>query len=163
MKYVSDLNEKIALVRDRFRHIVGQEIRSYEVAQLWDESSGAWAQWMDVPLFLTIGPQTFSISWTKFDELAIENERSLPFSLCGTTVRWVCEGIVALDGVLGKRVVSVGIGKGSMTIEKHEIEIWTRLLFVTDDGSVLDVYNALDENGFEHLPGGIPDDAKTCT
>jgi len=163
MKYVSDLDEKITLIRDRFRPIVGQEIHFYEVAHLWDENGSEWTEWMDVPLFLTIGPQTFSISWTRFDELAIENERNLPFSLCRSTVRWECEGIAVLDGVVGKRVMSVAIGKGSMTVEKQKIEIWTRLLFALDDGSVLDVYNALDENGFGHLPGGIPDDAKTCT
>ncbi len=40
------------------------------------------------------------------------------------------------------------LGQGEMSIEGRDIEIWTRLVIETDRGW-LEIYNALDENGYE--------------
>jgi hypothetical protein len=48
------------------------------------------------------------------------------------------------------------LGRGEMSIEGKEIEIWTRLLIATDRGW-LEVSNALDENRYDfhvEMPGG---------
>jgi hypothetical protein len=163
MNYVEDPKEKIALIRERFGGLIGEKIQGYELAQIWIESESDWFNWMDVPLFLTVGDQTLSISWTKFDELAIEPGRVLPFPLGGSTIRWLCEGVETLDQVIGKRIISVFLGRGDMTIGKKEIEIWTELLLSLDDGMTLDVYNALDENGIELITEDKIGEAIKCT
>lgn len=163
MNYVEDLKEKIALIRERFSGLIGEKVQGYELAQIWVESESDWSNWMDVPLFLTVGDQTLSISWVKFNELAIEPWRVLPFPLCSSTIRWLCEGVETLDQVTGKRIISVSLGRGDMTIEEKEIEIWTRLLLTLDNGMTLSVYNALDENGIELITEDKIGEAIKCT
>lgn len=163
MNYVEDLKEKIALIRERFGGLIGEKIQGYELVQIWHASESKWSNWMDVPLFLTVGDQALSISWTKFDELAIEPGRVLPFPLGGSTTRWLNEGVEILDQVIGKQIISVSLGRGDMRIGRKEIEIWTRLLLSLDDGMTLDVYNALDENGIELLTEEEIGDAIECT
>jgi len=49
------------------------------------------------------------------------------------------------------------LGRGEMSIEAKEVEIWTRLLIQVDEGW-LEVFNALDENGYAfhaERPAGI--------
>ncbi len=46
-----------------------------------------------------------------------------------------------------ERICGVSLGRGEMSIESRDIEIWTRLLFDLG-GSWLEVFNALDENGY---------------
>jgi hypothetical protein len=129
--------------------LIGSKLRSYEFAQMWSEDEQEWSDWMDIPVFITIGDITLSICWQKFNELAIENGRVLSFSLGGSTVRWLYEGIKAMDSVLGAKVASVSIGREGMSIENKEIEIWTDLLIFLDNGLVINIFNALDENGIE--------------
>lgn len=155
MQYVHTREAKQDLIRTRFSSLIGKKILSYEVAQLWCDDDQQWSNWMDLPLFLTVGEgqphlkdqQTLSISWQKFDDLAIEAGRVLPFSLGGSTVRWRWEGVDALDSSLGETIASVGLGRGQMSVGSSEIEIWTRLLIGLDNGTTLDVFNAFDENG----------------
>lgn len=42
-----------------------------------------------------------------------------------------------------------------MSIEDNEVEIWTRLLIGFEDGNVLEIYSALDENGIEFHQKGV--------
>ncbi|WP_341328614.1 hypothetical protein [Methylotuvimicrobium sp. KM2] len=146
---MTTVEDKIGLIRERFAFLVGKEILGCELAQLWIEEDKEWSDWMDLPLFLCIGDSALSISWQKFDELAIENERVLPFTLCGSTVRWLCESIGALDNIVGRKIVSVSLGRGEMSIGEKELEIWSRLLIELTGGIILEVFNALDENGIE--------------
>jgi hypothetical protein len=149
MKYFTSLKEKTDLIHHQFSALIGKEILGYELAQIWCEETAAWSEWNDLPVFLLIGSGELSISWQKFDELAIEVGRVLPFSLCGSTVRWINSGNIHLDTAIGRTVESVSLAQGEMTVGGSEIEIWTRLLIHFTGGGSLEVYNALDENGFE--------------
>jgi hypothetical protein len=149
MKYFTSLKEKTDLIHHQFSALIGKEILGYELAQIWCEETASWSEWNDLPVFLSIGSGELSISWQKFDELAIEAGRVLPFSLCGSTVRWIGSGNFHLDAAIGRIVESVSLAQGEMTIGGSEIEIWTRLLLHFSGGGSLEIYNALDENGFE--------------
>lgn len=140
MKYFSDIDHKSALISNTFANLTGSTIRGYEYAQMWCDEDEMWDNWMDMPLFLILDSEVISISWTKFDDLAVEIGRSLPFSLCGYTVRWLSEGIQELDSSLGKKIVSATLAEG-------KTGLWTRLLLELDSGQVLEIYNALDETG----------------
>ncbi|MBD2113451.1 MULTISPECIES: hypothetical protein [Cyanophyceae] len=147
MLYVTAKEAKLQLIQNRFSGLLGQPILGYELAQMWCDDDQQWSDWMDLPLFLTVGDSTLSISWQKFDDLAIEVGRVLPFSLGGSTVRWQWEGVAVLDAILGATIAAVSLGRGQMSIGGSELEIWTRLLITLDSGITLDVFNALDANG----------------
>ena len=149
MKYLTSLKEKTDLIRHQFSALIDKEILGYELAQIWCEETAAWSEWNDLPIFLSIGSGELSISWQKFDELAIEGGRVLPFSLCGSRVRWIDSGNIHLDAAIGRTVESVSLAQGEMTVGGSEIEIWTRLLIHFTGGGSLEIFNALDENGFE--------------
>ena len=72
-------------------------------------------------------------------------------------MRWVHNSIDRLNALIGSTILSVMLGRGEMTLEGRDLEIWTRLLIETDKGW-LEVFNALDENGYDfhrHKPEGI--------
>ncbi len=150
MKYVSDIEDKNKTIKSKFAGLKHQKIKAYEFCQLWCTEDEKWSDWEDMPLFLTIGNTTLSISWQKFDELAIEIGRIIPCSLAGSTVRWLDKGIKPLDSALGSEIKSVSLGQGEMSIENKEIEVWTRLLLKLENESTLEIFNNLDENGI-HL------------
>jgi hypothetical protein len=156
--YVTAKAAKLQLIQDCFSGLVGHPILGYELAQLWCDDDQQWSDWMDVPLFLTVGDSTLSISWQKFDDLAMEVGRVLPFSLSGSTVRWLSEGVAVLDAILGNTIAAVSLGRGQMAIGGRELEIWTRLLITLDNGTTLDVFNALDENGLTLVTLGPGDE-----
>ncbi len=162
MNYVTAVDEKIELIRDRFRSLMGAEFLGYELAQIWCSNEEEWSNWMDIPLFLSFDQSTLSISWEKFDDLAIENGRVLPFSLGGSTIRWLCEGVELLDSLIGQKVLGVSLAKGQMTLGNADVEIWTRLLIDLDGGSTLEIFNALDENGIELHVDGFKENSRKC-
>ena len=149
MKYFANLREKKDLVHHQFSELIGEVIVGYELAQIWCKETAAWSEWNDLPVFLSIGSCELSISWQKFDELAIEAGRVLPFSLCGSTVRWIDSGNIHLDAAIGRTVESVSLAQGEMTVGSSETGVWTRLLIHLTGGGSLEIFNALDENGFE--------------
>ncbi len=153
---------KVDTIREYCRPLVGQTIQRFETAQLFLQD-GSWDDWPDLPLrmYCTNGTMV-SVSWSKFDDLWLSNDESLPFPVEEDTTRWQTNRQGKLDAAIGKTIQSVMLGRGEMTIESRDIEIWTRLLF--DLGSTwLEVFNALDENGYDlHLvkPDG---EFKKCT
>jgi hypothetical protein len=61
-----------------------------------------------------------------------------------------------MDAAVGASIRSVLLGQGEMSMEGQEVEIWTRLLVQLDTGW-LEVFNALDENGYDfhaQMPNG---------
>jgi hypothetical protein len=162
MSYVTTVDEKIELIREIFSSLIGAEFRGYELAQMWCSDEEEWSNWMDVPLFLSFDESTLSISWEKFDDLSIENGRVLPFSLGGSTVRWLCEGVELLDSIIGQKILGVSLAKGQMTLGNSDIEIWTRLLIELNSGATLEIFNALDENGIEVHANGFKETARKC-
>ena len=150
MKYYSDFEDKTKLIQTNFAGLKNQKIKAYEYCQLWCREDKEWTDWEDMPLFLTIGNRTLSISWQKFDELAIEIGRVIPCSLAGSTVRWLEKGYKSLDSILGSKLKSVSLGQGEMIIDNQEVEVWTRLLLKLENESTIEIFNNLDENGI-HL------------
>ena len=114
--------------------------------------SGTWKDWPDLPIRLYCSDNTLlSVSWSKFDDLWLSNDNSLPFAAEDATTRWKSNGIEKIIAAIGKRIRGVSLGRGEMSIESRDIEIWTRLLFDLG-GPWLEVFNALDENGYDlHL------------
>jgi hypothetical protein len=153
---------KVSTIRTAFSAIVGSKLTYYETADmLFDD--GSWDPWPDLPIRLYTDTQKLvAVAWSKFDDLWIATDSSLPFLTAGSTVRWVCNSIERINGALGNRIGSVMLGRGQMSVEGRELEIWTRLL-VEVGGGWLEIFNALDENGYNfHLrrPAGI---FVTCT
>ncbi len=141
-------------IRSRFAAIHGGKIVRYETAELL-LMDGTWESWPDLPIRLyTDSGKRISISWSRFDDLWIADDLSLPFSVEGSTIRWVGNGIEILKPALGATIGSVMLGRGEMSIEGREIEIWTRLLIQVDE-RWLEIFNALDENGYA-LHSGRP-------
>ena len=70
--------------------------------------------------------------------------------MSGSTVRWKSEDNDLLDSIVGKKIVSVSLGRGEFSLDKKEIEVWTRLIINLDNGFTFEVFNSLDENGFSY-------------
>jgi hypothetical protein len=89
------------------------------------------------------------VSWSKFDDLSISTDPTLQFPIDGSTVRWVSDSSESVDRVVGGVLRSVALGRGEMSVEGRDIEVWTRLVLQTDKGWLV-IFNALDENGYEY-------------
>jgi hypothetical protein len=141
------IDHKIEEIRSHFAAFVGARINRYETAELQRED-GTWDRWPDLPIRLYTDTGDFiAISWSRFDDLWITRDLSLPFSIEGSTIRWVSNSIERIDAAVGTSIRSVMIGQGGMSIEGKEVEIWTRLLIQLDK-AWLEIFNALDENGY---------------
>ena len=142
------IENKIELIQSCCESVIGSTIKSSETAEILLED-GTWDDWADLPVRLYFtDEQLLSVSWSKFDELWMSNDLSLPFSVDRMATRWKANAFLPLQKIVGRTVRSVFIGRGEMTIGSQEIEIWTRLLF--DLGDVwFEVVNALDQNDYE--------------
>jgi hypothetical protein len=138
---------QVPYIRDYFAELVGKSLLKYETAEL-RLREGIWDPWNDLPIRLFVGEgDPTAVAWSHFSRLWIERGTALPFSTEGSEVRWVENVIPALGQLIGSELRSVLLGRGQMSIEGHEIEIWTRLLLVFEAGW-LEIFNALDENGY---------------
>ncbi len=148
------IDRKSRDIRSHFAALQGEKLVRYETAELL-LMDGTWESWPDLPIRLyTDSGKRISISWSRFDDLWIADDLSLPFPTEGSTIRWVENGIGILNPALGATIASVMLGRGEMSIEGREIEIWTRLLIQVDE-RWLEIFNALDENGYA-LHSGRP-------
>lgn len=152
-----DLASKTDAIRSFFSAVHGEKLACYETAELLLDD-GSWDLWPDLPIRLyTDNQQLISIAWSRFEDLWIATDLSLPFSVEGSTVRWVRNSIAKLNPAIGNSIGSVMIGRGEMSLGGREVEIWTRLLIEVGN-SWMEIFNALDENGYDfHLqrPAGI--------
>jgi hypothetical protein len=141
------IDRKITEIRGHFAAFIGEKIIRYETAELLLED-GTWEGWPDLPIRLYTGSGNLvAISWSQFDDLWLADDPSQPFSIEDATIRWVDNGIEKLNAVIGGSIGSVMLGRGEMSIEGREVENWTRLLIQVDEGW-LEIFNALDENGY---------------
>jgi hypothetical protein len=157
MRDTFNLDCKIRTIRSSFSEVIGAKLVCYETAELLLDD-GSWEPWPDLPIQLhTDGQKVIAIAWSNFDHLWIATDSSLPFPIEGSTVRWVRNSIGKINGAIGNPIGSVMIGRGQMSVEGRDVKIWTRLLI--EVGSAwLEVFNALDENGYDfhlHRPPGI--------
>ncbi len=151
MRETSDLDSRIRSIRSSFSEVIGAKLVCYETAELLLDD-GAWEPWPDLPIRLyTDRQQVVAIAWSSFDELWIARDSSLPFSVEGSTVRWVRNSVEKINSAIGNPIGSVMIGRGQMSVEGRDVEIWTRLMIEVGSGW-LEIFNALDENGYDfHL------------
>jgi hypothetical protein len=142
-------DKKLGDIRRAFTPLIGATLSAYSTAELLHDD-GTWGAWPDLPIRLEWGTRRLvSVSWSRFDDLWISADTSLPVSIDGSTVRWVPNASPSVDRVVGGALLSVALGRGEMSIGEREFEIWTRLLLQTDKGW-LEIFNALDENGYAY-------------
>jgi hypothetical protein len=156
------IDEKTRHIAHAFCPAVGSMITGYTTAELRLED-GTWDPWPDLPVRLEWGDgNIIAVSWSKFDDLWLATDLSLPFDVGSQDVRWVRNSHVALDQAIGARISSVLLGRGEMSLDGVDIEVWTRLLVQLDD-ACLEVFNALDENGYDFHVRFPPGQFVTCT
>jgi len=142
------IDHRIGDIRSHFAAVVGATIVRYETAELLLDD-GTWDSWTDLPIRLyTDASKLIAISWSGFDDLWITEDFSLPFSIEGSTIRWVDNRLVKINAAIGASIRSVMLGQGEMSIDEREVEIWSRILVQLDKGW-LEIFNALDGNGYD--------------
>lgn len=142
------LEHKINAIRDACAPIIGMTIERFETAEILC-GDGTWHDWPDLPIRLyCAGQRLLSVSWSRFDDLWLSNDKSLPFAAEDATTRWKTNGIDRISDMVGRCVEGVSLGRGEMSIKSRDIEIWTRLVFDLGD-RWLEVFNSLDENGYD--------------
>ena len=141
------LDRKHEDIRAHFNALIGDRIVWYETAELCLDD-GAWESWPDLPIRIRMGSgRLLAVSWSGFEDLWIADDSSLPFRIDYAEVRWVGNGIESINPIIGSTIKSVMLGQGEMTIDSRAVEVWTRLLIGLDRGW-LEVFNALDKNGY---------------
>jgi hypothetical protein len=139
---------KVDAIRKCFAPLIAARIDRYRTAELLHDD-GTWESWPDLPIRIyTDSHLPVSVAWSKFDDLWLANDNSLPFDVDDARTRWIENKIVAINGCLGRTIRGVMLGRGEMSIEDREIEIWTRLV-IDLEYRWLEIFNALDENGYE--------------
>lgn len=155
------IDNKINKIREACAPVIGKTIECFETAQiLFDD--GSWDDWHDLPIRLYCTDQTLlSVSWSNFDDLWLSNDKSLSYIDEEATPQWRLNHLEKISGIIGRTIHSVWLGRGQMSIESREIEIWTRLLFDLGD-AWFEVFNALDENGYEIYPAKPNGEFQKC-
>ena len=151
----------IECIRAGFQNLIGARLLRYETAEL-QYDDGTWGAWHDMPIRLfTDAGDIVSILWSKFDELWIANDLSLPFPLMGMTVRWVENRVDSINLALGATIQSAMLGQNEYYAEDFAFEMWTRLVIQVGDGW-LEVFNAGDENGYAYHDSKPSGTFKSC-
>src|SRR4051794_18460738 len=106
------IDDKVGLIRSCFAAVIGSKIERFETAELLHED-GTWSSWPDLPIriFSDTG-RIISVSWSRFDDPWIAVDLSLPFSIEGSTVRWVADSIEKLTPAIGSPIQAVLLGRG---------------------------------------------------
>lgn len=155
------IEDKINAIGEACRPFIGRTIDRFETAEILGDG-GTWDDWPDLPIriYFTDG-SLLSISWSRFDDLWLSHDTSLPFAAEDATTRWRSNRIDKINAAIGRKIQGVLIGRGQMAIESREIEIWTRLVLDLD-GLWLEVFNALDENGYNLLSARPDGEFRNC-
>ena len=150
-------DQMIAEIKSRFTPATGTTLLWYETAELLLDG-GTWTPWPDLPIRLHLDSgKVIALAWSGFDTLWTATATSLPFAVEDAPIRWVRNAIPQINGIIGGKIGAVLLGRGAMSIEGEEIEIWSRLLVQVGD-CWLEIYNTLDENGYDYhisKPAGI--------
>src|SRR6185295_6374976 len=87
------LEQRIAEIRRTFEPAIGAMLHRYSTAELLHDD-GKWDAWTDLPIRIEWGADgLIAVSWSKFDDLWLRTDASLPFSIEGLTVPWVHNSI----------------------------------------------------------------------
>jgi hypothetical protein len=142
------IEDKVNAIVNACTPLIGRTIERFQTAEIL-HSDGTWDDWPDLPIRVYCdGDILLSVSWSRFDDLWLSNDTTLPFAAEDATTRWKSNGIEKICPAIGRRIQGVLLGRGEMSIGSCDIEIWTRLVFDLG-GRWLEVFNALDENGYE--------------
>lgn len=145
------IEKKVSDIRSAFGPAIGSTLSGYSTAEVLHDDE-TWDAWPDLPIRLEWGAHgLIAVSWSKFDDLWIAMDTCLPFTVDGSKVRWVRNALEAVNRAVGATIRSVALGRGEMSVEGRDVEVWTRLLIQTDSGW-LEIFNALDENGCAFHP-----------
>ena len=155
------IDRKVSDIQAHFAVLLGETIARYETAELLLDD-GTWESWPDLPIRLyTRSNRLLAISWSRFDDLWLADDLSLPFPIEDSTIRWVNNDIEGINAAVGASIESVMLGRGEMSIGGNPVEVWTRLVMGLD-GGWLEVFNALDENGYAFHIGRPAGDFIPC-
>lgn len=153
MEYVQETSQKVQVLRNAFSPHVGRLLTGYECAELHFEETDSWDRWDDMPVRLRFGESdVVSVAWTEFDDLLVTPDESLPdWYSVSTNIRWVDRDISELDSCIDRTLKNIMLGRGEMSIEGNDVEVWNRLV-LEFDGIWFEIYNALDKNGYAQQP-----------
>jgi hypothetical protein len=116
------LDDKINLIREACTPLIGRTIERLETAEIRHDD-GTWSDWPDLPIRVYCSnQQMLSIAWSRFDDLWLSNDTSLPFVAEDATTRWKSNGIAQIKGAVGRKIQNVLLGRGQMTIAISEHE-----------------------------------------
>ncbi|WP_157968087.1 hypothetical protein [Edaphovirga cremea] len=140
---------KIEAIKNVFGKFTGATLIGYSTAEIFFD---LWEPWNDLPIRLEFNNgQIIAVAWSKFDDLWLSNDQSLPFDIYDSEVRWIENAFDDLNRLIGGVILSVSLGQDYLVWEGQEIPLDTHLIIETDQG-VMDIFNALDENGYAYLP-----------
>ena len=141
-------DNKIKAIRAACSPFIGGKIERFETAEI-HHSDDTWDDWPDLPIRIYFTDEKLlSISWSRFEDLWLSNDLSLPFEAEDAMTRWKTNCLAEINPAVGQTIQGILLGRGQMTMDSRDIEIWTRLVFDLG-GTWLEVFNALDENGYE--------------
>ena len=142
------VEDKVNAILNACTTLIGRTIERFETAEILHDH-GTWDDWPDLPVRIYCDRDALlSVSWSRFDDLWLSNDTTLPFAAEGATTRWKPNGIEMIRPAIGRCIQGVLLGRGEMSIDSRDIETWTRLVFDLGD-RWLEVFNALDENGYD--------------
>lgn len=140
---------KVEAIKEVFGEFMGATLVGYSTAEIFFEQ---WEPWNDLPIRLAFdNGQIIAVVWSRFDDLWLSNDLSLPFDIGDSKVRWVENAFEEVNRLIGGAILSVSLGQSCLELEDRKISLDTRLIIETDQG-VMDIFNALDENGYAYLP-----------
>lgn len=149
MPRADDLHGQIQLACQHFHSRIGLPLTRYETAEILTHDQ-TWEPWNDLPIRLKIGPgPPVCVSWSETSELWIDAGSALPFPATGEgyQYRWVVNVRPALEPLRGCALRAVYLGCiEDPWVFKAYMPSW-RLLLGFDRGW-LEVFNAMDENGY---------------
>jgi hypothetical protein len=146
-KGIEEKAEKITAIRAHFLPLIGKALIEFETAQLLLDND-EWDNWFDLPIRLLFHPDMkVSVGWSHFDNLFLSHDDSVNFSIEDALVRWKRNGIAPMCQAIGEPLQSVALGRGDMSVEGNDIEIWSSIVLEFQTGW-LEIYNGMDENAF---------------
>jgi len=123
------IDTKINSIREACTPLIGKTIECFETAEILHDD-GTWDDRPDLPIRIyCTGNALISVSWSRFDDLWLSNDNSLPFVADVATTRWKPNGIEKITAAIGRTISGASLGRGEMSIESRDIEIGTRLVF----------------------------------
>jgi hypothetical protein len=150
MPSADDLRGQLQLACQYFHSRIGHPLLRYETAEIRTHDE-TWEPWNDLPIRLYLGPGApVCVAWSKTAELWIDVGDALPFPATGEgdQYRWAANAQPALEPMRGCTYYSAYLGQhASLPPNDLAFGLWNRLLLEFDHGWV-EVFNALDENGY---------------